>query len=227
MFESKPDQIANFLGLEHFQLCGTFVRMFFLVQVNVLSYTEYSPMAFILLTIPFTWFLHRYGLRVVGVGGAWMLAVGCGIRVFVPYVPQAHTWIWVMHIGHILIGLVGLPVMLMPSKISAVWFPANQRNFATAITTNAEGFGSGLGFILISFLTQRYGIRTMLYVQAEIALFVAILATIYFPSGPPTPPSFTATEERTSFVEALKKLVVNRNFLLLSLSGGILLGGIL
>ena len=187
---------------------------------------EYSPIEFILITIPFTWFLHRFGLRVVGVGGAWMLAVGCGIRVFIPFVPQAHTWIWVMHMGHILIGLVGIPAMLMPSKLSAAWFPVYQRSFATAITANAQGFGVGFGFLMISFLTEQFGIRTMLYVQAEVALFVALLATIYFPPEPPSPPSFIASEERSSFVDSLKQLSMNRNFLFLALSGGALMGGI-
>lgn len=193
----------------------------------MLILAEYSPIAFIFLTIPFTWFLHRYGLRVSGIAGAWILAVGCGIRVFIPYVPNAHNWIWVMHIGHILIGLVGLPIMIMPSKVSAVWFPVNQRSFATAITANAQGFGSGSGFVLIAYLTEQYGIRTMLIVQAELALFVALLATIYFPPGPPTPPSPSAKEERSNFKEAFKQLLCNRNFLLLALSGGIITGAVL
>ncbi len=187
---------------------------------------EYSPIECLLLIVPFTWFLHRFGLRVVGVGGAWMLAVGCGIRVFIPFMPQAHTWIWVMHVGHILIGLVGLPAMLMPSKVSATWFPVHQRSFATAIAANAPRFGSGLGFLLISFLTEQYGIRTMLYVQAEIALFIALLATIYFPSKPLTPPSFTASEERSHFLKSLKQLITNKNFILLVLSGGLSVGAV-
>ena len=195
--------------------------------VNTLSSAEYSPIECLILTIPFTWFLHRFGLRVVGVGGAWMLAVGCGIRVFIPFVPNAHTWIWVMHVGHVLIGLVALPILLMPSKVSATWFPPHQRSFATAIAANAQGFGTGFGFLMISFLTEQYGIRAMLYVQAEVAVFVAILATIYFPPNPPTPPSFTASEERSSFFDAMKQLLLNRNFILLSISGGCLLGGIL
>ena len=181
------------------------------------------------LTVPFTWFLHRFGLRVSGVGGAWMLAVGCGIRVFIPYVPNAHHWIWVMHLGHILIGIVGLPIMIMPSKVSAVWFPVNQRSFATAITTNAQGFGAGLGYVFITYLAEKYDIRTMLYVQAEVALFIAILATIYFPPRPPTAPSPSAEEERTdsNFLLALRKLLTNRNFILLALSGGAITGGVL
>jgi len=151
-------------------------------------------MEFVLFTIPFTWFLNRFGLRIVTVGSAWMLAVGCGIRIFIPFVPHAHTWKWVMHAGHILIGLVGLPCMIMPSKVSATWFPPNQRSFATALVANAQGFGAGFGFLLSSFLTENFGIRTMIEVQTEIAVFIALLATIYFPAAPPTPPCFTASE---------------------------------
>lgn len=156
-----------------------------------------------------------------------MLAVGCGIRVFIPFVPHAQEWIWVMHLGHILIGIVGLPFMIMPSKVSAVWFPVNRRSFATAITANAQGVGTGIGFIMITFLTEQYGIRTMLIVQAELALFVAVLATIYFPPAPPSPPSFSASEDRTPFLKSLKMLMCNRNFVLLAVSGGAISGGIL
>lgn len=189
--------------------------------------TEYSPIAFMFLTVPFTWFLHRFGLRISGVGGAWMMVVGCGIRVFVPFLPSATHWIWVMHLGHILIGVVGIPFMVMPSKVSSVWFPVSQRSFATAIAANAQGFGAGVGFLLIAFLTEQYGIRTMLYVQAELALFVAILATIYYPNAPPTPPSPSANEERSNFLQSLKMLLMNRNFVLLALSGGAITGAVL
>ena len=188
---------------------------------------EYGSIAFILLTIPFTWFLNRFGLRIVGVGGAWMLAVGCGIRVFIPFVPNAHAWKWVMHVGHILIGLVGLPCMTMPSKISATWFPPHQRSFATALIANASmGLGAGLGFLMSPYLTKQFGIRTMLEVQTEIAVFIALLTTIYFPSEPPTPPSFTASEERSRFLDSLKLLLLNRNYWLLVLSGGIMMGAL-
>ena len=173
------------------------------------------------------WFLNRYGLRVTGISSTWIFAVGCGIRVFVPFIPNAKNWIWIMHLGHIIIGVVGLPIMILPSKVSAIWFPANQRSFATAFTTNAQGFGSGFGFLFITFLTEQYGIRTMLYIQAELALFIAILATIYFPPGPPTPPSPSAKEERTDFWTAFKKLSLNIDFIFVALAGGILLGTVL
>ena len=183
-------------------------------------------MELVFFTIPLAWFLNRFGLRIVGVGSAWMLALGCGIRVFIPFVPNAHTWIWLMHVGHILIGFVGIPCMIMPSKVSATWFPPHQRSFATALVTNAQCFGIGFGFLLNSFLTEQFGIRTMLEVQTEMAVFIALLATIYFPSEPPTPPSFTASEERSRFLDSLKQLLQNRNYWLLIFSGGIMMGAI-
>lgn len=98
---------------------------------------------------------------------------------------------------------------------------------STAITANAQGLGAGIGFLLITFLTEQYGIRTMLYVQAEVAFFVAILATIYFPSSPPTPPSLSAMEGRTNFLDSMKKLMLNRNFIFLAVSGGAISGAVL
>ena len=76
------------------------------------------------------------------------------------------------------------------------------------------------------YLTKQFGIRTMLEVQTEIAVFIAILTTIYFPSEPPTPPCFTASEERSRFLDSLKLLLLNRNYWLLVLNGGIMMGAL-
>ena len=65
----------------------------------------------------------------------------------------------------------------------------------------------------------------MLYVTAEMAIFVALLATIYFPPNPPTPPSESATTDRTKFWSSLKALMCNRSFIVLAISGGLVTGG--
>ena len=129
-----------------------------------------------------------------------------------------------MHVGHIFIATVGIPYMIIPSKVSAMWFPSNQRSFATAIMSGSQGLGAAIGFLMIAFLAEQCGLRTLLYVQAELGLFAAILACIYYPPAPPTPPSPSAEEDRTGFLEALKKLMLNR---LLILSGGAITGGVL
>ena len=171
--------------------------------------------------VPFIWFLDRFGLKVSMLSGVWILAVGTGIRCFVP---SGSKWKFVFHIGHIMIGIVGPHVMIMPPRLSSVWFPPEQRTFATAVTTMAQSVGVALGFIIVPHLTRQYDIHTMLYVQAELGLFVALLATIYFPSHPPTPPSHSAHSERMEFVSSLKALVCNPSFLVLVVSGGLVNG---
>ena len=195
------------------------------ISVNYLALIlAYSPMCFLILTVPFTWFLQKFGLRVVGLSAAWLLALGFGVRVFVPFVPEASKWIWLMHVGHILIGYVGLPVMIMPPMVSSVWFRPSERTLTTAIAVTAQSVGGAIGFIMIPFLTLQYDIRTMLYVSAELAIAVALLFTIYFPPQPPTPPSVSAEKDRTSFKESFGKLICNQGFLLLVIGAGIGLG---
>lgn len=188
-------------------------------------FLAYGPIVFIPLTFPFMWFIERAGLKVTVVSSAWILAFAGVIRCFVPISPNGTYWTILFHVAHILNAAVGLPVMIAPPRLSSIWFPPKQRTFATAIAAMSQSIGVALAFIIIPFLTQSYGIHTMLYVQAEMGLFVALLATIYFPSRPPTPPSVTATAKRENFITSLKLLLCNGSFLLIALSGGIVSGG--
>ena len=170
------------------------------------------------------WFLDRFGLRVSILSSSWILAIGMGIRCFVPERPGS-KWIFLIHLGHILIGVVGAPVMSTPPRLSSVWFPPNERTFATALMVGAQSIGIALSFIIIPYLTRHYDIHTMLYVNAEMGLFVALLATIYFPPRPLTPPSQSATTDRIKFWSSLKAMMCNRAFLVLAISGGLITGG--
>ena len=177
----------------------------------------------ILTSFPYMWFLDRFGLRISVLSSSWILAVGMGLRCFVPSVPGT-KWLFLIHLGHIMIGIAGPPVETTPARISSVWFPPKQRTFATSVMIMAQFTGIALGFIVIPYLTRHYDIRTMLYVTAEMALFSALLATIYFPAHPPTPPSPSAITDRTKFWSSLKALMCNRTFLVLAISGGLVTG---
>ena len=56
-----------------------------------------------------------------------------------------------------------------------------------------------------------------------VALLIAVL--VYFPAKPPTPPSASASVERTNFSEGLKTIIKDRNVLLCTfgyaMSGGV------
>ena len=94
-----------------------------------------------------------------------------------------------------------------------------------AVVVMSQSAGLALGFIIVPYLTRHYDILTMLYVTAEIAVFVALLATIYFPAHPSIPPSPSAGTERTEFLSSLKALACNKVFIVLAISGGLITGG--
>ena len=167
------------------------------------------------------WFLQRFGMRVTVLINAWILAIGCTIRIFVP---DGRQWVFLLHIGHILIAAVGPLVMIAPPRLSVLWFPPWQRTLATAVLAMSQQVGVALGFLIIPYLTRRYDIHTMLYVQAEMGILVALLASIYFPSQPPTLPSPSAGAARINFKSSLKALICNKAFLILAVSGGIASG---
>ena len=54
-----------------------------------------------------------------------------------------------------------------------------------------------------------------------IALVFLFLTLIYFPEQPPTPPSASATVERTPVNTSIKKLLKNRDFILCALAYGL------
>ena len=168
------------------------------------------------------WFLDRFGLRISVLLSAWIMAFGMGIRCLVP---DNSKWVFLIHVGHVLIGIVGPPLLISPPRLSSIWFSPKHRTWATAVPVIARSVGIALAFITIPYLTRHYDIHTMLYVQAETAICVALLATIYFPSKPPTPPSQSAGMERTRFFSSLKQLIRNRSFILLVISGGLVAGG--
>ena len=186
-------------------------------------FTAYGTIVPILSSSPYMWFLDRFGLRVSVLSSSWLLAVGMVIRCFVPSTPGT-KWIFLIHLGHIAIGIAGPPVETTPARISSVWFPPKQRTFATSVMVMAQFTGIALGFIVIPYLTRHYDIHTMFYVTAEMAMFSALLVTIYFPAHPPTPPSPSAETERTTFLSSLKALMCNRAFIVLAISGGLVTG---
>lgn len=169
------------------------------------------------------WFLDRFGLRISVLISAWILAIGMGIRCFVP--DGSRQWVFLIHLGHVMIGIVGPPLLISPPRLSSVWFSPRHRTYATAIPVIARSVGIAMAFLIVPYLTRHYDIHTMLYVQAETGLCVALLATIYFPAHPPTPPSHSAELDRTKFWSSLRTLIRNRSFVALVISGGLVAGG--
>ncbi|XP_052807044.1 solute carrier family 49 member 4 homolog [Mya arenaria] len=67
-------------------------------------------------------------------------------------------------------------------------------------------------------------IRHLMYLHTAIAALFLLLVIVYFPDKPPTPPSKTASMERTEWLKGLRMLTKNSAFWLVVLAGAVSAG---
>jgi FLVCR family MFS transporter len=128
---------------------------------------------------------------------------------------------WAIHLGQFLNGLVGCVVLIAPAKISQVWFHPSERATATSVMTLCNFLGSSIGFVVIPWQVNTWGMNGMLRQWAVIAACTAVLTIVYFPDAPPTPPSASAARKPQSFTKGLKALFTSKEFLLIFFACGV------
>ncbi|ELR12928.1 disrupted in renal carcinoma protein 2 family protein [Acanthamoeba castellanii str. Neff] len=137
---------------------------------------------------------------------------------------------WTLHVGQILNAAAGPIVMALCSKLSAVWFPDNQRATATAIAYTANALGTSIGFLIGPGIAPTPDkLPTLLYVQIGMAALPIIGGIIYYRERPKHPPSAVALAHiegryESSFFKGMKDSLVNVSFMLVILAGGIQAG---
>ncbi|KAI8504226.1 Solute carrier 49 member 4 [Branchiostoma belcheri] len=200
--------------------------------------TNWGPIAYIPLAVPFSWLMDVKGLRISVIVTAFLVFAGTAIRCVTAMYMGAATWL--MNIGQCLNGMAGPVAMSAPAVLSAAWFPHEQRATATAIGTILGCLGGAGSFIIGPLIvrsraanhthTGHHNVSGFLLEEVirpsknetEFALSAAIfLATIiYFPDKPPTPPTLTAATERLDFKAGIKQLLKNGRFWLIFLAYG-------
>ncbi|CAH1786068.1 unnamed protein product [Owenia fusiformis] len=99
-----------------------------------------------ILTVAFgAWIMDVKGMRVAMVGATGLLFLGTLFRCFTTD-PIAATWL--VLIGSVFNGIAGTVPFGGPPLLSALWFPANQRASATAISTVMNYLGMAFSFIV-------------------------------------------------------------------------------
>ncbi|XP_078594876.1 solute carrier family 49 member 4 homolog [Branchiostoma floridae x Branchiostoma japonicum] len=108
--------------------------------------TNWGPIAYIPLAVPFSWLLDVKGLRISVIVTAFLVFAGTAIRCITAFYMEAATWL--MNIGQCLNGMAGPVAMSAPAVLSAAWFPHEQRATATAIGTILGCLGGAGSFII-------------------------------------------------------------------------------
>ena len=156
-----------------------------LVSLFFLTYAVFS--------IPSSLFIERFGLRSGVVLGAWLQAIGCYLRWADRGGPVYDSGLicW-LRVGQLTASLGQAFFVNPPAMMAAQWFGNDQRVLATTIAVNANTLGIAGAYVLGSLMVRSASdIDGYLFLILALSIVLALLASVFFPSAPPTPPSFS------------------------------------
>jgi cyanate permease len=179
------------------------------IQIGVLSMC--FMIVFIFVSIPASWIIDTYGIK-IGVGiGAVLTGVFGLMR---GMVGSDYTLILTAQIGI----AVGQPFLLNAiTKLAARWFPIAERATASGLGTLAMYIGILAGMLLTPYLSSKFGISEMLYIYGVISMIAALIFILFSKERPRTAPCHAYQEERSLVFDGLKNTLKNKNFYLLLL----------
>lgn len=166
---------------------------------------------YIIVSIPASWVIDTYGIRVaVGIGAALTGLFGLlrGLAA------TEYTWVLIAQIGI----ATGQPFILNSiTKVAARWFPIRERATASGFGSLAMYFGILLGLALTPYLTIGSGIQGMLVIYGIVSALGAIVFLGLAREHPPTPPCPPDQEARSLVFDGLRQVLRKRNFVFLLL----------
>lgn len=176
-------------------------------------FIDLLAMSFMVVYIPVTflstWMIDKFGFKIGAGIGAIIMGLFSLLRFFAF---EDYLLVLLFQIG---IG-IGQPFILNAvTKLSANWFPYNERTTATGIALISQFLGIALGMFITPILVSGDDLLPMLLIYGIISLITMILFLIFVKNKPPTPPSREIIEEKVLVSQGLGKLFTNKNFNLL------------
>ncbi len=164
---------------------------------------------FILVSIPASWILDTYGIRVaVGIGTVFTGIFGLMRGIMA----DNFTWVFIAQVGI----AIGQPFLLNAmTSVAARWFPIRERAMASGLGSLAMYLGIVVGMALTPFLVVHSGIRSMLVGYGIVSVTATIIFLIFVRERPPTPACPPGQEERSLVFDGLKNMLRNKNYILL------------
>ncbi|EAR83953.1 MFS transporter (macronuclear) [Tetrahymena thermophila SB210] len=192
----------------------------------VVSLTSLASMfCYIVMNFPSNYILSQKGLKIGVFTGIFFTVIGAWIRLLIN-----ENFGWAIF-GQVLGGIAQPFILNAPTQIAAVWFKPQQRQMATAILSLVNVIGVGIGFLFPSFIVSpTYSDSTtneiydLMLIQAILITACCIPTVIFFREKPPTPPSHSASVEKSKFSESMSILIRDKNFIFLYIYFGCILG---
>jgi MFS family permease len=164
---------------------------------------------YIVVSIPASWVIDTYGLRVaVGIG-----AVLTGLFGLMRGLAASnYTLVLIAQIGI----AIGQPFVLNAvTTVAARWFPVRERATASGLGSLAMYVGIFLGLALTPYLVLHLHITGMLLAYGIVSAVAALVFFVFAKERPATPPCPPEMEVRSLVFDGFKQMFRQRNFLLL------------
>ncbi|PNF35088.1 hypothetical protein B7P43_G09474 [Cryptotermes secundus] len=177
------------------------------------------------------------GLRVTLLSGAALMTTGAWLKVL----SASPDSFYLAFLGQALVGTAQIFILGVPARLAAVWFGPKQVSTACALGVFGNQVGVALGFLIPPEVVGNHeqledighDLKILYYGMATGPSIILCLVLFFFQKEPPLPPSpaqatlrcqvpiTDKTADRQTYLQSLKSLLTNRNFVLLLLSYGI------
>lgn len=162
--------------------------------------------AFVPFSIPISWLIDRFGAFSMVALGAF-IAGGCGLLRGLAGANYALAFVATC-------GMAAAQPFFLNSwtKVSATWFPANERATAVGLVTLANLAGTAIGMVVTPALAEGRSIAQVQLVYGIVATAAAVVFLAVARDKPATPPDASAAEERALMLAGLKRALSMRHF---------------
>jgi cyanate permease len=177
------------------------------LEIGLLSMS--FMVVFIVLSMPASWIIDRYGIR-IGVGiGALLTGVFGLMR---GLISTDYTSVLLSQIGI----AAGQPFLLNAiTKVASRWFPINERATAAGMGTLSMYVGIFAGMVVTPYMVTHEGMENTLYYYGMFAAIAAVLFFVGVREKPPTPTCRPDQEERSLVLDGMKHIFKVKDFNLL------------
>jgi len=164
---------------------------------------------YIIISIPASWIIDTYGVRVAVGTGAVLTGIFGLLR---GLAAPDYTMVLIAQIGI----AIGQPFVLNAlTTVAARWFPIQERATATGLGTLAMYLGIFVGLVLTPYLTIHSNISGMLITYGTVSVIIAVIFFVFVRERPPTAPYLPEQEERSLALDGLRDIVRRKDFILL------------